>query len=54
MAKKPNDYMQSGERERILGTGMARNAGKIAQQRNQTQSDRLNEIMGDIKKTRKY
>lgn len=55
MAKKPGDwgYMDAGEKERILGTGTARNAGKAARQYNQTQSDRLTDIMGEIQKTRK-
>jgi hypothetical protein len=52
MAKKPNDYMGSGERERILGTGMARNAGKAAVQHNQTKKNRLDDIMNEIGKTR--
>jgi hypothetical protein len=52
MAKKPNDYMGSGERERILGTGMARNAGKALRQHNETQKSRIDEILGGIKKNR--
>lgn len=54
MAKKPNDwnYMESGERERILGRGMARQAGDAAKQHNQTKKNRLDDIMNEIGKTR--
>jgi hypothetical protein len=45
------DYMGSGERERILGSGGARNAGKAINQRNR--NSQLDDVMKEIKGTRK-
>lgn len=46
------DYMSAGERERILGTGMARDAGRAIQQR-QRANRQLDGVMKDIESTRK-